>query len=506
MHGRVLLRSHLHILHRPYPIQYEGPRGKNAPALPFSYSINGLPFPPFASYLHIQVVMANYYSDKPYEGPECIAITMDIGTTNSAVAFAYFCPGSRPRVQVVAHWPGQSRFNDGSKTPSIVSYQAGRLKACAAQAMQDLEEDPKNVAYWFKLHLHPATMLEPAASQTFEIPPLPAGVTIERVYADLMQYLMEHTQNFFEKTIPNGPQIWARARGTITVVLATPNGWDIREQAVLRRAAIRASLVKEETASQLLQFVTESEASVHFALDHPQNDWIKRNVIFAIIDCGGSTVDTTIYRCVSTNPLGLKEVCPSGCIQAGGIFINREVQKVLERKLKGTSFDNPEIIRSMVKVFETELKAEFDGVMENYGLRFGSINDNDPSLGINKGKITLSNEDLEPAFDLVTKQINEHCVKSLIQQRAKYAVLVGGLADSPYVRRALWRELKAKDIQLIPGGDSANKAAAEGAIISLIKQFVVARAAKATFGGCIRPQYDKKLHRERKHTVRVYPE
>jgi hypothetical protein len=141
------------------------------------------------------------------------------------------------------------------------------------------------------------------------------GITIERVYADMMGYLMKHTQGFFEKTTPKGAEIWERVRDTIVIVLATPNGWDIREQATLRKAAIRASLVTEENAGQLLQFVTEAEASVHYVLAQHAGAWLKKRAVFAVIDCGGSTVDTTVYRCVSTSPLSLHEACPSECVQ-----------------------------------------------------------------------------------------------------------------------------------------------------------------------------------------------
>ena len=164
---------------------------------------------------------------------------------------------------------------------------------------------------WPKLHVHPAA----SASQEFEIPPLPRGIAIERVYADLMKYLMEHTRRFFEATTADGAEIWKRVRDTIVIVLATPNMWTIREQLTLRTAAIMASLVTEENASQLLQFVTEAEGSVHYALAQDHSKWLKNRTIFAVIDCGGSTVDTTVYRCLSTNPLGLTETCPSRCVQ-----------------------------------------------------------------------------------------------------------------------------------------------------------------------------------------------
>lgn len=207
------------------------------------------------------------------------------------------------------------------------------MKACGAEAALDMEEDERNVAYWFKvtvhstirnprlliiksdlgpkLHLHPAN----ASSQDFEIPPLPTGISIEQVYADLMGYLMEHTRRFFEATTVDGAEIWKRVRDTIVIVLATPNVWGIREQATLRKSAVMASIVTEENASQLLQFVTEAEASVHYALAQDHSKWLKEPTVFAVIDCGGSTVDTTVYRCISTAPLSLTETCPSECAQ-----------------------------------------------------------------------------------------------------------------------------------------------------------------------------------------------
>jgi hypothetical protein len=101
----------------------------------------------------------------------------------------------------------------------------------------------------------------------------------------------------------------------MTIILAIPNGWDIREQDTLRKAAIRASLVTEENAGQLVQFVTESEASVHYVLDKEILKWLKKGTVFAVTDCGGSTADTAVYRCISTNPLHLEEACPSECVQ-----------------------------------------------------------------------------------------------------------------------------------------------------------------------------------------------
>jgi hypothetical protein len=42
-------------------------------------------------------------------------------------------------------------FRNYIQTSSIVSYKNGVVKACGADAARDLEENEKNVAYWFKV-------------------------------------------------------------------------------------------------------------------------------------------------------------------------------------------------------------------------------------------------------------------------------------------------------------------------------------------------------------------
>jgi len=158
----------------------------------------------------------------------------------------------------------------------------------------------------------------------FEIPDLPAGITVERAYSDMMSYLMENTQKFFQKSVPDGEQIWSRLRDTTVIVLTTPNGWELREKHILRKAAVNAGLLTQMTAVDLLHFVTESEASLHFALLYGTEQWLEPSTTFAIVDAGGSTVDTTVYECNITRPVELREVCAGGCVQVcifQGLFL-----------------------------------------------------------------------------------------------------------------------------------------------------------------------------------------
>jgi hypothetical protein len=154
-------------------------------------------------------------------------------------------------------------------------------------------------------------------STGFEIPALPQSVSIDQVYTDFIKYLMKNVQVSFEQSIPNGAVVWQRLRDTLVLVLTTPNGWDLAQQSVLRNAVTNSGVIKAEKTQELLEFVTEGEASVHYALTYSQSKtWLAAGSTFAVVDAGGSTVDSTLYECKATNPrVTLEEVCPSECIQ-----------------------------------------------------------------------------------------------------------------------------------------------------------------------------------------------
>jgi hypothetical protein len=69
--------------------------------------------------------------------------------------------------------------------------------------------------------------------------------------------------------------------------------------------------------------------------------------------------------------------------------------------------------------YARQLKPKFDGTMEIYDFKFGVVRDNNPSLGIRKGRITLSNDELQAIFDNVVNKILNSCLNSLIKQKAE---------------------------------------------------------------------------------------
>lgn len=87
------------------------------------------------------------------------------------------------------------------------------------------------------------------------------------MYADLLGYLTSHTREFFVARTTNGKSIWNNLIETASIVLTHPNAWGVKEQAVLRRAAVQADLVSKFNSSRI-EFVTEGEASVHYCIHH----------------------------------------------------------------------------------------------------------------------------------------------------------------------------------------------------------------------------------------------
>ena len=98
---------------------------------------------------------------------------------------------------------------------------------------------------------------------TFEIPPLPAMVTLKKIYADLLGYLFDHgtlalttlilmltltkARVFFKNNTIDGASIWARLGHQATICLATPNGWDISQQVRLYRPSMTISFIDSDT-------------------------------------------------------------------------------------------------------------------------------------------------------------------------------------------------------------------------------------------------------------------
>ncbi|KAG8791408.1 hypothetical protein FRC16_000428, partial [Serendipita sp. 398] len=456
--------------------------------------------------------MAAYISDRKYLGKEKIVVAMDIGTTQSAdrntftaaVAYAHLYPQALPQVSLVTQWPQQAIASGSAKIPTLVLYQNGEYVTCGQEAVKKMEDDMENtysVAKWFKLHLHPETIKAsrgPNSPPPLQIPDLPSGIDKERVYIDVIKYLFINTKRHFVEKTPGGVAIWDRLRSSMEFIFAIPNGWDSKQQNFLRQAAIAAGLVSSSDAAMQINFVSEGEASVHFALAYGSTKaWLEDGMEFAVVDAGGSTVDSTLYTCASMSPeLELKEVRQSECVQAGGVSVDDSMKRILKERLSGSNFDDDESIQSIISAFELKTKRLFTGSGDS-NETFGGKRDNDKSRGIIQGKIVLNQDEIASSFNDAILAIT-HSINTLLQGRTiRFLILVGGFGESPYLKSKLSEIVRSKGATIVTAEQPTKKAAAEGALIWYVQKYVKARAVRATFGTNPLMLYDPSIHSER---------
>jgi hypothetical protein len=132
----------------------------------------------------------------------------------------------------------------------------------------------------WKLHLRPAHLTVAGASA---IPPLPSGITIERIFVDFLRYVKEQVAQYIQDRHANGAQLWSILYPTMAVVLTTPNGWEGAQQQTMRSAAAKAGLVDTQGLHRI-RFVSEAEVSVHslFRLPVMTHEYTQAAILFAI--------------------------------------------------------------------------------------------------------------------------------------------------------------------------------------------------------------------------------
>ena len=140
------------------------------------------------------------------------------------------------------------------------------------------------------------------------------------MFSDFLGYLLRCTQAYIRDHHPQG--FWESLEGNIDYVLSHPNGWEGSEQSLMRQAAVLAGLVQNVSESSIeassggkLTFVSEGEASLHFAIEHGiLGDTLGEGEGVIVVDAGGGTVDISTYtRRVSDGATRFEESSVSQC-------------------------------------------------------------------------------------------------------------------------------------------------------------------------------------------------
>ncbi|QRV77747.1 heat shock protein 70 kDa 12A [Ceratobasidium sp. AG-Ba] len=425
----------------------------------------------------------------PWDGKSKIVIGIDIGTTQSGVAFAFLQKGIDQIIHRVTQWPGQEAQNQQGKIPSLVWYNLdGKAVSFGAEALsykakEDAEDNSWQLAKHFKLHLHPSDM---RSRHNLQLDPLPSGVPLRHVYRDFLGYLLKHTRSFFEDRIVDGPLIWENYHSTMEVVIAHPNGWGLREQAFLRIAAIDAGFAPT-SSPHMIRFVTEAEASVHFCIYHTNlGNRLVAGTKFAVCDAGGSTVDTTVYTVLTARPvLKLEEARASSCVQAGAIFVDAAAEKYLHNTLTSASLgweDVQDYTARGIKDFESVAKRNFCNATEDKMVEIAGTRFNNTSIRTRRGRMTIPGPVIKSFFDVCVDDISASVDQQIQGLAVTYLLLVGGFGDSPYLRQCFRTRYEPQGCQVTLTNDSTSKAVADGAVIWNVTSSVTGRAPRSSIG------------------------
>ncbi|GAB1528301.1 hypothetical protein RhiTH_011494 [Rhizoctonia solani] len=145
-----------------------------------------------------------------WEGEDKIVLGIDIGTTQSGVAFAFL-------------QTALARSNNAQ----AASFGA---EALSPEVEEQAKENNWSLARYPKLNLHPEDM---KAQHGLALGLLPPGILPRQIYSHFLGYLLKNTKSYFEDRIVDGKRIWQRYSPEMETTIAHPNGWDIREQRFL---------------------------------------------------------------------------------------------------------------------------------------------------------------------------------------------------------------------------------------------------------------------------------
>ncbi|KAF8805180.1 hypothetical protein BYT27DRAFT_7192857 [Phlegmacium glaucopus] len=446
-----------------------------------------------------------------YRGPRRkLVVAFDVGTTYSSISYSILIPGEVPEIKRVTRFPAHEHIGGASKIPTVIYYdQSGKVRAVGAEAMKEgiyeVAEDENWVkAEWFKLHLSPKVGAGRIVSD--DIPPLPLNKTVVEVFADFLKYLLECASSYIQDTHANGIDLWNSVKSRIDFVLSHPNGWEGTQQSEMRRAAVLAGLVPDNTSDHSpLSFVTEGEAILHFSI---QNGLLAGTMTngtgIVIVYAGGETIDISSY---SRNPNARKEsfeeiAAPRSHFN-GFVFVSVHARLFLENFLADSPFLDD--LDHIAHCFDKTTKLRFKEAEKPIYVKFGSLRDNDESHNIRFGQLKLMGSDVasffQPSVDCIVKAVLDQ--KKIAHKPIFHVVLVGEFAASDWLFTKVHEALTPLGLNIVRPKNHDKNTVSDGAISFYLDHFMKNRVSNITYGNFCHIPYDPTApdHRARSHKV-----
>ncbi|EGN97412.1 hypothetical protein SERLA73DRAFT_75099 [Serpula lacrymans var. lacrymans S7.3] len=410
----------------------------------------------------------------PWRGDRKLVASIDVGTTYSAASYCILEKGKVP--EFIQALPD-------AKVPSTLYYdQEGNARAIGADCddedtiMQAEQNGWKSVECSY---LRPAHL---PIIRKLKLPDLPPKVTPDKIFTDFLRYIKAQIQASITCRLAGGDKKWKEFSPSMH----------------------HPKRVGSPDEGRRVSFVTEAEAAILYAADSGNVDaWLKRGEHIILCDCGGGTIDITSvisffvieqfqsiftsgYTIKCAKPLKLEESIASCCYLNGGVFVTSAAEEYLKGLFETAKWDRP-LSDQLVKHFDENAKRKFAEGDTHKWLplsQVGGVIADMPAIGVIQGRLKISANKMTSFFDPTISTITEGLDTAFENgnRKASKVILVGGLANSPYVHSKLLQWGKANGIEISRPNDPTVKAVANGTLSWHLDDIVSLRVAKCHYG------------------------
>ncbi|KAF9561459.1 hypothetical protein BGW38_009006, partial [Lunasporangiospora selenospora] len=285
--------------------------------------------------------------------------------------------------------------------------------------------------------------------------------------------------------------------------------WSDRAKHVMRQAAVRAGLIREEDPQHRLIIVSEPEAAAMYCQSKGDQFNLQKHDRFLICDAGGGTVDLIVFEVVDVNPetgiRSLKEVTRGHGASCGSAFLDANMEKLLREKFQKYPL-TPMGWGTIMDTFVNQTKPIFPGTDPEMYLQVPNIPNlpdaNDHEIGLEDGMLKLMVSELhEKVFDPVVQEVLDLIEYQLQQTHCEAIFMVGGFGSSRYLFDRVTAKFATSGRQVrVP--PRAELAVVRGAVTYGLHQgSIISRVARRWYGVDSAMDFEEGRDPEEKRTV-----
>jgi molecular chaperone DnaK (HSP70) len=288
-------------------------------------------------------------------------VAIDFGTSRSAFAYGFVGGGGSVTLGVPENSVISESVQLKAETTLILD-ENKKAVAFGLKGRRDVYTEHSDDMYlfqWFKMHLKDIAndSDESIMVSDHKGRQMPLMVIVSEALSFIAQSAVKAVCKNTNKSIEASDIHW---------VITVPAIWSAAASGFMRRAALRAGLIKFQL-SEMLTLVREPEAACVDLLDdiekcdNPVN--LNNGDEMLILDCGGGTNDMAFVKILSKQPLQCQELKSAAGGTAGAASIDRHLRKLLEDLLGRSRYDVLKTLTAMVDLFDNweQFKVSFEG-------------------------------------------------------------------------------------------------------------------------------------------------